>query len=176
MKARRAYDINFASLSMGSQQLDYSLSADFLENYPEAYISDIKAFAVLSLNKMHQCLETSMNIQGTVVCSCDICTEDVNIEFKTDEFVIFKFVDMQMSNIEDELNVIFIDKRDNIINVSDILYETIMLSLPIRKLHDMKPDGTYSCNPEYLKYLNQSEDVEEIKNNPFRDLKKKLKN
>lgn len=176
MKARRAYDINFTSLSMGSQQLDYSISTDFLQNYPEAYISDIKAFAVLSLNKMHQCLETSINIQGTVVCSCDICTEDVQIEFKTEEFVIFKFVDMQMTSIEDELNVIFVDKRNNIINISDTLYETIMLSLPIRKLHDMNADGTYTCNPEYLKYLNQEENVEENKNNPFRDLKKKLKN
>ncbi len=176
MKASRAYDINFASLSMGSHQLDYSLSKDFLQNYPEAYISDIKAFAVLSLNKMHQCLETSLNIQGTVVGSCDVCTEDVNIEFKTEEFVIFKFVDMQMANIEDELNVLFIDKRESIVNVADILYETIMLSLPIRTLHDLKADGSYSCNPEYLKYLNQVEDVEDIKNNPFRDLKEKFKN
>jgi hypothetical protein len=64
-----------------------------------------------------------------------------------------------------------------------MLYEMLMLSIPIRTVHPTNEEGNYSCNPEILKYLEINDDIEvsdketnEDDNiNPIWDELKKLK-
>jgi len=127
-------------------------------------------------------LEFNFEIQGTVVTACDICTEAFDFPIEGTDQVLIKIVS-EIPEQEDEFNVVYIKEGTSSVNIADMLYEMLMLSIPIRTVHPLDEDGNYTCNPDVLKYLEINEDIEvsdqETNNddniNPIWDELKKLK-
>jgi uncharacterized metal-binding protein YceD (DUF177 family) len=58
-----------------------------------------------------------------------------------------------------------------VLDISGWLYEFVMLSIPLQRVHPDKENGEPGCNPEIIKLLNQLSDPgEEPKNDIWKGL------
>jgi len=180
MKSLKAYTINFVSLADGTHSFDYQLDKKFLANFEDAMVKVAKIKATLEMHKMVHCLELNFHIKGKVQTPCDICAEDFDLPIEGEETIVVKLVE-EIPKENDELNVVYMHQSTHSVNVATMLYELIMLSIPMRKIHPLDENDERTCNTKVLEYLEESEenlthtDEDEDSTNPIWDELKKLK-
>ncbi|WMX14310.1 MULTISPECIES: DUF177 domain-containing protein [unclassified Aureispira] len=182
MKALKSFTINFASLADGEHLFDYQINNKFLKHFEAALVQEGDVDVKLSLTKFLDSLEFNFEIQGTVLTACDVCAETFDFPIEGTDQVLVKIVH-EIPEQEDEFNIIYLKEGTSSINIAEMLYELLMLSIPMRTVHPVDNDGNYTCDPAVLKYLESNEDTEasdEEANegdsiNPIWDELKKLK-
>jgi uncharacterized metal-binding protein YceD (DUF177 family) len=182
MKALKTFTINFASFADGEHLFDYQINNKFLKQFEAALVQEADIQVKLSLVKFLDSLEFNFEFQGTLVTACNVCTEGFDFPVEGTDQVIIKIV-TEIPKEEDELNVIYMKEGISSINIAEMLYEMLMLSIPIRTVHPVNEEGNYICNPDVLKYLEINDDIEvsdkeandDDNINPIWDELKKLK-
>ncbi|MCP4439745.1 MAG: DUF177 domain-containing protein [Aureispira sp.] len=181
MKKFKVYSINISSLSDGDHLFDYQIDNKFFEEFEKSLIKDSNISAKVTLSKYPNLLNLSLQVSGTVQTACDICAEALDLEIKGEENLVVKFVEEIPET--DNPEVLYLDFDASFLNVAELLYELITLSIPIRKVHPIDENSNYTCNPIALQYLttsgsaeDQIESEEESRsNNPMWDALQKLK-
>lgn len=181
MKKFKAYSINLSSLSEGDYTFDYQIDREFFEKFEKSLVSDGKIQATVTFQKHLSFLDLTMQIHGTVQSICDLCAEELDLEISGEEELVVKFVEEIPTT--DNPEVLYLEIGESFLNVANMLYELITLSLPIRKVHPLDEQDNYTCNPIALQYINndsqeedRTESEEESKsNNPLWDALQKLK-
>ena len=133
------------------------------------------------MHKFLNSLELNFEISGTVVYPCDVCIEEFDLSIEGSEQVQVKIVSEIPS--ENEEHVVYMLEGKSSISVADMLYELVMLSIPMRTVHSDDKEGNPTCDPSILKYLQDSEDnlaadeeADDVdKTNPIWDALKNLK-
>lgn len=182
MKALKSFTINFASLADGEHLFDYQVDNKFLKHFEASLVQEGNVEVNLRLIKFLNSLELNFTIQGTVLTPCDVCAEEFDLLIQGNEQIMVKIVSEIPTN-DDEYNVLYLKEGISSINIAEMLYELLTLSVPMRKVHPLGADGAYTCDPDVLKYLETNDDIEvsdeEIDDNdrinPIWDELKKLK-
>ncbi len=180
MKVLRAYTINYASLADGKHVFDYQIDDKFFAQFEGSLVKKGNVAVDLVMTKTTHCLELEFEITGIVETVCDICAELFDLSIEGEEKIIVKIVDTPPTD-NDELNVVYISSSDHSVSVAQMIYELILLSIPIKKTHPRDENDNLTCNPKVLEYLKISEEnvaklAEEQKNtNPIWEELKKLK-
>lgn len=180
MKALKKYTINFASLADGEHIFNYQADNKFLLNFEGALVQDADIEVKLVMQKFLNSLELNFEIQGTVRIPCDVCIEEFDLKIVGSDKISVKIVS-EIPQGNDEYNIIYINDGSSSIQIAEMLYELIMLSIPMRKVHPEDKDGNATCSAEILKYLEDSKNniAENSENedsiNPIWDELKKLK-
>jgi len=151
MKNLKGFNISFAGLAEGLHHFDYQIDNRFLEHFEESLVKEADAQVQLKLEKHLNWMDFNIQIKGTVRTPCDICNEDFDLAIEGEEDVVVKFVEVIPE--DEELGVVYLNHNEQVINIATILYERLMLSIPIRKTHPLDEDGNYTCDPEVLRYL-----------------------
>ena len=81
---------------------------------------------------------------GTVAVPCDRCLADVTIPIDTDDELAVMLGD----EYSDEGDTVIIPETDGYIDISQFIYEFIVLSLPIKRVHEPG-----QCDEQMLKVL-----------------------
>ena len=87
-----------------------------------------------------------LKMEGRVNTSCDRCDGELTLDVVGRLRQIFKTSEKE--DYDDE-EVIFIPSNEHELNLSNSIYECLMLALPARKVHELD-----ACDPEVLKALN----------------------
>ena len=77
-------------------------------------------------------------------------------------------------NEREEDNIVFIHPESHHLHVADMLYEQILLAIPLIKVYDCQKEEPRPCNEKVLEILDSNERVEE-KSNPLGEVLKDLK-
>lgn len=154
MKVLKSFTINFASLADGEHVFDYQIDDKFLNHFEAALVEEGQINVHLTLLKYLNSLELNFELEGTVVTPCDVCAEEFNLPIEGSEQIIVKLVH-EIPQQDDEYNVVYLKEGSNSINVAEMIYELIMLSLPIRKVHPLDENGNSTCDPAVLAYLQE---------------------
>ena len=139
MKSNDFFIIPFAGLKQGKHNFSFSIENKFFKNLGYNEFNDVKLIAQVELLKKTTFLELSFFITGKVNVFCDISIEPFDLEINSESNFIVKF-NNSSENFSDE--IIFLPIGSHEIDVTNHLYETIILSLPIRKIHPKVKDGT----------------------------------
>ena len=180
MKDLRAYTINFASLADGIHEFDYYINDKFLGHFEDSLLHTADIKVLLKMYKTLHCLELEFDIDGVAQVPCDVCAEIFDLPIKGEEKILVKIV-TEVPSENDELNVVYIPSSDHAISVAQMIYEAIILSMPMRKVHPLDENGNPTCNPDVIAYLDQSqqnleqETEENNTSNPIWDELKKFK-
>ena len=171
MKHNREFEIAWLGLKIGEHVYNFSIDNAFMEEHgapPE--LRNWDAEVKLRFNRQQNFFRLHFDISGTVTVPCDRCGDDflLNLWDEFDLLVKLTGGDDDGAETDDEADVAFIPRSETVIDISSWIYEFVMLSVPLHKLH---PDN--SCNPEALKLLNQLSATEET---PEHDIWKGLKN
>ena len=156
MKDLKEFDISFIGLKDGNHQFEYIIEKKFFDffNYDEFYNSNIKVD--LSFLKKASMFELNFTFLGWVEVACDVTNELFQQPIETSISLIVKFGDKFNDDNEELLIIPFSDYK---LNVAQYIYETIVLALPIKKIHPGVSDGT--LHSEVLEKLKELEIEEE---------------
>ena len=157
MKKLNEFLIPFIGLKLGKHQFEYQINKAFFESfdYDEFESADIKVSVVFE--KKNTMLELNFKHKGTIYVPCDLTNEMFDFPIKGKLKVIVQFGE-EYNDDNDEL--LILPHGEHEINIAQIIYEMIALSIPFRKVHPGVKDGT--LDSEALKKLNELR-VEEIK-------------
>ncbi len=136
-----AIKINIASLNEGSQQLELLSDSKELD-LGDNFVKD-PVHITLDLYKTVYQLDVKILIKGVLLLTCDRCLDIFELPFESSIQLIF----VQKSSREEEIN------EDNIrtyyahmrvIDITNDVKETIILSSPMKKLPAETKEGTCS--------------------------------
>jgi uncharacterized metal-binding protein YceD (DUF177 family) len=150
MSKTKEYVIPFVGLKLGKHKFEYQINNAFFEifDYNEFQNSDIKVNVVL--DKKSNLLEISFKHQGTINVPCDLTSEDFDLPVKGKIKLIVRFGD-SYNNDNEELLILPFGEFE--IDLAQYIYEMIVLSIPLRRVHPGIKDG--SLNTEALTKLKE---------------------
>ncbi|MCE1198974.1 MAG: DUF177 domain-containing protein [Marinilabiliales bacterium] len=167
------YSLQFSGLSEGKHQFDFSVDDRFFEEFEGSEVEKGSLNVRILLEKRSTYLKLQFSLDGTVELICDRCLETFSHPVRTDRELLVKFSEKEM---EDEAELIYLRPSDFQVEVAQYIYEFIILSLPIRRLHPEGNDGKSLCDPLMLKKLEElryhGHDKDEPADPRWNDLKK----
>jgi uncharacterized metal-binding protein YceD (DUF177 family) len=170
------YNLAFKGLGIGTHDFDYQIGKRFFEYFDGGIAEDGKVDVKLKLEKQSAFMVLKFQVKGTVRIPCDRCLELFDQPVKSQNTVFVKYGE---ENFEDGDDVIWIGPDDTQINVAKLIYDFIILSMPIKHVHPDDEKGNSLCDPEMLKKLNAlsvSEKNDEMTDSRWNELKKLLGN
>ncbi len=167
------HTIPLQALKDGLFDADIKIGKEFIDEQKLEDVHDAKLTVSVHFVKQLNVYTLSLKMKGTVSVPCDRCLEIFKLKIEmSQEFLV------KTGSKEDELaeaeNVIVLAPEETEICLSPIIYEMILLALPLKKVHPKEKD----CNAEVLAFLQQkTEAKKEEKTDPRWDsLKHMLKN
>ena len=171
-KEENIFTIPLAGLPFGHTDYQYVINDKFFEDRDYSEVKKGVVNLHLGVEKMETMFVLTMNFEGKVFLQCDRCGDDYEQKIEDSAEIYLKYGAEKNDEGED---VIIITKDDSEFDLSDLIYEYIILSLPIHRTHDDES----LCNQEVLAKLHnfsQSEAKnEEEEENPWKQMMKDLK-
>jgi uncharacterized protein len=143
----KQFIIPFVGLKQGEHRFDFKINELFFE---ELRYSELKRghFEVdLVLLKQSSMLTLDFDIRGKATVTCDRCLDEFETRIDAKHHLFIKFGN---KSYEETDEVIVISQNDQELDVSQYLYEFILLSIPQVNVH---PEG--ECDPEVIKKLEE---------------------
>jgi uncharacterized metal-binding protein YceD (DUF177 family) len=175
MKKSKGYEIPYPSLALGSHEFNFNISDSFFEQFAEPSFQNANLEVQLILDKKTTLFLLDFKITGSITTLCDRCGDDFDMQI-WDEFQLTAKLTspelVEKLNDEDD-EVVYFDKTENSIDITYLLYEQIILSLPMQRIHPDDENGKSGCNTEAIQLLQQLEDNVEV--NPKKNKTKENK-
>ena len=123
----------------GIHLFNYELGNKFFRNFDYYDFLDAKLFARLELEKQSTLLNLKFSFSGKIEVQCDVSMESFNLDLETEHAVVVKFKDDIISTDD---KVIFMPAGSHSIDVSHLIYESIILAVPQKKVHPGIENGS----------------------------------
>ena len=139
--SKREYSIPFTGLKVGNHQFEYNLKETFFEDFGYHDFNTADISAEVQLNKTATMLEFNFkSIKGTVNVFCDVTGEPFDMELPSCKLQLIVKFGEDYEEVDDEL--IVIPHGENQVDISQYLYEMIVLGTPQKRVHPGVEDGT----------------------------------
>ncbi len=138
------YAVAFKKLKPGGYDYGFSVDGALFRNYENAEIKEASCSAQVHLERAESQLTFDVRITGEVVVPCDRCLEDCRVPVDFEGRLLVRFSDQPVDEYDGE--VLWLSPAEEEVDLTQYLYESIVLSLPYQRVH---PAG--GCDPEMLK-------------------------
>lgn len=159
MANRRAFEIAFVGLKPGVHQFNYDIDSKFFIEKGAQDFNNATANVKLSLEKNTGFMLLKFEVGGKAEVTCDRCGNPLKMDLWDEFKMLVKMVDNpeEMNEQEEDADVFYISRTESHINVSDWIYEFVMLSVPMQKMCSQEEMGGPQCNNEVLEKLKEME-------------------
>lgn len=173
MMQHKEFSIPFSGLKQGKHKFKYTIGKTFFESFEYNEFNGADIHLAVTLNKMSTMMELEMGADGTVNVDCDLTNEHYDQEIEADLELKVKFGD-EFNDDNDE--ILIIPHGEYQINIAQYIYEMLVLSVPLKKVHPGVLDGTLQSEAlEKLQELQPKESKTNIEDiDPRWDALKKL--
>jgi len=150
MKVNKEFLIPFAGLKQGKHQFEFEINKKFFDDFGFDEYNDVNIKVSLVLEKKSTMLELAFKHKGTVNVPCDVSNEDFDLAVKGKLALLVKFGD-EYNDDNDE--ILILPHGEHQVDVSQYIYEMIVLSVPTKRVHPGIKDGSVAV--EILDKLNE---------------------
>jgi uncharacterized metal-binding protein YceD (DUF177 family) len=157
---RQEYIIDYKTLESGTYEFDYHIDKDFFSMFDEPLAQDGNADVHAAMRVTSAGLSIRLDISGTLQVECDRCLETFDMPIDASYDLVVKYGD-KTTPLDEADDVITIGDDDDFLDLSQHIYEYVVLSLPARRVHPDLPDGQPGCNPEMLSHIIIADDDDE---------------
>ena len=177
MKALKQFSIPFSGLKLGKHQFDFEIDKSFFDAFEYSLVKDGALKVTLELDKQETMLILNFHILGTIQLNCDKCLAEFAQPIEIEERQIVKFAEDELES--DDLEIIVLNRKESEIDVSEMIYEFINVSVPY--INNCEQAGTdQKCDPEMIATLEKlaggnEEEQEDNIDDPRWEALKKLK-
>ena len=163
MNPLKPFEISFINLEQGLHTYHFDIDNSLLSHFDQKF-EHAQFTCQLDFDKRSTLFDLHFTIDGKIKMDCDRCMESIYIPTASENKVIVKFDE----NEGQEVDIIYLNPNDTAINVGKLIYEFIMLAIPLRKVKDCESENFKDCNQKVLDYLDnqviETEEKEEIEN------------
>ena len=139
-------EIDLKELSEGLTELRFDLGDAYFASLDEDEIKRGKVCVALSVRRTENYFELDFHTEGSVVIPCDVCLDDMDQPIETNDRVVVKFGD----EYSEDDDLITVDEREGLLDVSWLIYEFIALNIPAKHVHTPG-----KCNAAMIKVLEE---------------------
>ena len=151
------YIIPIVGLKLGDHSYQFKVDGKFFEEFDNTELEDGVLDVDLVLTKRPNLMELVFRVKGQIETFCDRCGGALELPLEHKEMRIIKFSQEDFNNTDE---ILLLGKDEHEIDVSHMIYETIALGLPSRRVHDESVNGQ-SCDQEVLDKLSEYQEKEE---------------
>lgn len=158
MKHLQEYRIPYVGLRNGLHSFIYNIDRKFFSSFENSLIHEGNLQVEALLDKQDTgFFSLEISIAGKVDVECDRCSDTFALPIAAKNNIIIKFENDDTA-VEEEADVMYINRTDTIIDIAHLIYEYVVLAIPIQKIHPLDDKGQSTCNEEVLKILEKKED------------------
>lgn len=139
MEELKEFTISFSGLKLGIHRFDFEITKPFFDHFEYEEFNDVAVNLEVILEKKSTFLEFTLNYSGTVRVACDVTNELFNQPISGKYNFVVKFGEVY--NDEDD-DILVIPKGSFEVNIQQPVYESIILAVPLRRVHPGVEDGT----------------------------------
>lgn len=150
MKPLKEFTIPFVGLKIATHHFEFKIEKTFFEYFEYEDFNDVNVDVKVDLDKKTTLLELHFEISGTVNVNCDLTNEPYDQKINNTFNLVVKFGDEYN---DEDTDILIIPHGEYEINIQQYIYELIVLSVPIKRIHPGVEDGT--LNSEILKKLEE---------------------
>ena len=133
MKFFKTFDIEVIKFKEGRHEIDFQIGDSFFQHFEDNEIVKQGQLTVrVIMEKGSNLIDMSFHIKGSVRLTCDRSLEDFDHPLDFTEKIIYKYGSEEQEINED---VIMITRDTPVVNVAQLIYEFILLALPLKKIH-----------------------------------------
>lgn len=162
------YIIDYKTLESGTYEFDYHIDKNFFAMFDEPMAQDGDANVHATMRVSSAGLSIRLDISGTLQVECDRCLEPFDMPIDASYDLVVKYGD-KTTPLDEADDVITIGEDDDFLDLSQHIYEYVVLSLPARRVHPDLPDGQPGCDPEMLSHILIADDDEEEYDDEYDD-------
>ncbi|MDR2913014.1 MAG: DUF177 domain-containing protein [Alistipes sp.] len=144
MKPR--YTIPYKGLKEGTHEFEWHVGESFWAAHPEGGVKGGDA-TVRAVLERSGAMRLTIEIEGVVVVACDRCLEDCELPVNYRGRLAVKASEEEHPF---EGDILWVHPREALIDVEQYIYESIVLSLPLQRVHPEDVHGRPLCNPAML--------------------------
>ncbi len=153
--------IPFVGLKLGKHRFDYQINNKFFQEFDYHQFEDATITVELVFEKKATLLELSFKHQGSVNVPCDVTGEQFDLPIKGKLNLVVQFGE-EYNDDNEELLVL--PHGEYQVNVAQYIYEMIVLSVPLKRIHPGVKDGSIDVSnyERYITYEQPKEQKEEV--------------
>ena len=146
-------------LPQGRKEFRWRVGKTFFEHFENSEILAADLDVEVYAEKSGRFIGIDCDVIGDVTVACDRCLENLNLPVETGFRLSVKFGQEPADGsdaAEREREIVWLPESDADLNLGQIVYDYVCLSLPVQRVH---LEG--ECNPEAVKFLS-SEDEQSV--------------
>ena len=164
MKVNKEFLIPFAGLKQGKHQFEFNVDKSFFDEFNYDEFNDVNVKVDMVLEKQSTMMELHFKHEGTVNVPCDVSNEYFDLPVNGSLDIVVKFGE-EFNNEDDE--ILILPHGEHQVDVSQYVYEMIILSVPTKRVHPGIEDGTLGT--DVLEKLDELAPKEKEENNEQED-------
>lgn len=129
-----AFNIPLKSLAEGSHEFDLHLSQKFFDDMENPDVRDANLDVKLTVTVVRDRYDLQFHVTGDITTLCDRCLDDLVIPIDATYHLMVEYG----TDYNDESDVLLvIPTSDNYLNVAYMIYDTVVLAIPMKHVHPM---------------------------------------
>jgi uncharacterized metal-binding protein YceD (DUF177 family) len=171
----KEFDIPIFGLSNKTHHYQFEVMPAFFTNFAKSPVQNAHLKANVKLEKSERMIVLELQANGKVQLICDRSLDEFDYPLDIQEKIYYKYGEEE-KEISEELYMI--KPATTAINVAQLIYESVCLSIPMKKLHPrFQEESNEIRNNEILVYTTRLEDENTTEDNidPRWEALKKLK-
>lgn len=157
MKVLNHFTIPYKGMGNGIHNLEFDIDNQFFNAFEASHLDNGSFKVLVEMDKKHDSSVFTFDIDGSTNTNCDRCLEAINLPMYG-EFTLH--VKHSIDGESDD-EIMYIHPETATLNLSQVIYEFVLLCMPIVKTYDCWNDEKPPCNFTVLEKLNTEETKEE---------------
>ena len=154
----RNYDVAFSGLKNGKHEFKFEVEQSFFDLFEtEQEFTNAHIDIDVALEKHTTFLDFEVTITGTVDLVCDITAEEFSHQINNSIKILVKFGEEYDDSNEE---IITIPHGDSAFNISQLIYEAVMLSIPMKKISPNVKDEDIELIEKFSPRIEENEEHE----------------
>lgn len=153
------YIVSLVANESGQNVYEFVQGLDFFRAFdPECSFLDSRVVVHGKAVLQQDTWTFTFTYKGFITVPCDRCLEPLNCEVETTSTLFVKISDREPRSMEEDWWVL--PPEEETADISQHIYDAVILSLPMQRIHKDNADGVSTCNAEMLQKLFDSKTSE----------------
>lgn len=126
------YNLPLKSMPKGTHEYEYHLDKQFFEDMDSSDVRNADLDVRLVVRYDGIAYDLSFAITGEITLLCDRCLDEMQMPVDTNYHIVVKYGDDYRDDSDELLEI---PERDANLNVSYMIYDTVVLTIPIKHVH-----------------------------------------
>lgn len=128
------FKLQLKSMPEGIDREEYHLDKAFFMDMESDGVRDADLTVVLTTNHHAGVYDLQFQVTGNITLLCDRCLDDMELPIETGYHITVKYGEDYNDDSDDLLEI---PESDNYLNVAYMIYDTVMLAIPIKHVHPL---------------------------------------